>query len=306
MHGTSNANAFPPDIISNRFGDVTEVGTMKRKLAGLLMCALPLLGCNNDVQKPDIGKRTTIETGSGPVTITNVVRNVDRKELSAHVEGATFNATLRIIPPGGGGNSTLGGTAMLIDASGKLLYSLEMTVNEETNEAIFRQATDTDHLTTSIRHVDDRIRETYDADGDRASFDYPLLPEETQIRVVNQLQHGLPTGHLPEDVREYAAQAEAFQTYYLPHANNSLNNNEAAALLIQLLSAPEAPYLLLGHEPDPEMNKFIQTFCSFATGCATFVCRFFPTSGICLMCAGAAFACVIFQAISAWTGWGIP
>src|SRR3954464_13790806 len=33
--------------------DVTEVGTMKRKFAGILICVLSLIGCSNNVEKPE-------------------------------------------------------------------------------------------------------------------------------------------------------------------------------------------------------------------------------------------------------------
>jgi hypothetical protein len=276
---------------------------MKRIVSVIMLCVFPFYGCSNNVEKPGNEKRVTVATRTGPVTMTEVKRNVDRKELSAHVEGTQVNATLRIVPAGDGVVTT-GGTAMLIDASGKLLYSLEMTLNSETNEVTYRQATEDDYLTVSIRNQDDRVHESYDTDGDQASFDYPLLPYDSQRRVANQLEHNLPTDQLPGDMREYAMEADAFQTYYMPHANNSLNNNDAARLLMQLLSAPEAPQLLLGDQPDPQMNKLIQAFCHFASGCATFVCTLFPLSGLCIACAGAAIACQIFQIIGTWTGWG--
>lgn len=278
---------------------------MKRIVSAIMLCVFPFYGCSNNVEKPGNEKRVTVSTRSGPVTMTEVKRNTDRKELSAHVEGTQINATLRIVPAGDG-MVTTGGTAMLIDASGKLLYSLEMTLNSETNEVTYRQATEDDYLTFSLRQQDEHVYESYDADGDHASFDYPLLPYETQSRVINQLEHGLPTDHLPGDMREYAVEADAFRTYYMPHANNSLNNNEAAQLLIQLLSDPEAPRLLLGDQPDPQMNRLIQSFCNLMTMCAGFSCHFYPAIGLCIACLGGMIACQIFQIISTWTGWGLP
>src|SRR5712675_1605026 len=135
------ARAHRPDIIGNGVWDVTEVGKMKRSITGILVCVLSLYGCNNDVEKPATGKRVTVETNKGPVALTDVKRDERKKELTARVEGTQINATLRIVPAGDGVVTT-GGTAMLLDASGRLLYSLEMTMNQETNEVVYRQATE--------------------------------------------------------------------------------------------------------------------------------------------------------------------
>lgn len=283
--------------------DVTEVGTMKRILAGILVGVLALVGCNNDVQKPDSRERATVRTAKGPVEIADVQRDVSRKVLSAHVAGAEVNATLSILPAGDGVVTT-GGKAMLVDSSGRLLYSLETTVNANTNDVTYRQETEEDYLEFTVSEQGDRVRESYDADGDRATFEYPLLPYDTQGRIINQVQHGLPTDHLPVDLREYAMQADAFQAYYLPHVDNSLNNNANAELLMELLAAPETPYVLLGDQPDPQMNKYIQSFCNAMSACAVLTCRLYPNMGACMACSGGVIACQIFQIISDWLGWG--
>jgi len=276
---------------------------MKRKLAGILMCVLPLVGCNNDVQKPDTDvkeapRQLTVQTRNGPVVMKNLNRNVDRKETTASVEGAGFNATLQIVPAGDG-VVTIGGNAMLIDASGKLLYSIEMMINQETNEVTYRQATAVDYVAWSVLETDERVRESYDANGDRASFDYPQLSEETKSRTINQIEHGLPTTHLPEGAREYASQAEAYRAYYLPLANSSLENNEAGEILIQLLSSPDVSYALAGDQPE-QMNRFVQSLCSLITACSTFVCRIWQGSALCSACMGGAMACAILQALGPW------
>jgi hypothetical protein len=277
---------------------------MKRKLTAILVCVLSLVGCDNDVQKPDTREKgVTVETHRGPATLTDVKRDDERKELTAHVAGTQFSATLRIVPAGDGVVMS-GGTAMLIDASGKLLYSIEITINEETNEIVYRQATEDNYMVSSILEQSDRVQESYDIDGDRASFEYPQLPYDTQSRTLNQVQHGLPTDHLSPDMREYAAQAQAFQAYYLAHANNSLRDNEAGELLVQLLSSPVTSNALIGEQPDEQMNRFIQSFCTLISACAAFTCRLLPTSAICSACTGGVLACAIFQALGPWF-WGI-
>jgi len=276
---------------------------MKRKLAGILMCVLPLVGCNNDVQKPDAHEKQgtreiVVQTKNGPVVMKNLNRNDDRKETTATVEGAGFSAMLQI-ESAGDGVVTVGGNARLIDASGRLLYSIEMTVNQETNEVTYRQATEEDYVAWSVLETDERVRESYDANGDRASFDYPQISEETKARTINQIEHGLPTTHLPESAREYGAQAEAYRAYYLPHANSSLKDNEAGELLIQLLSSPDVSYALVGDQPE-QMNRFVQSMCSLITACSTFVCRIWQGSALCSACMGGAMACAIFQALGPW------
>jgi hypothetical protein len=228
----------------------------------------------------------------------NVNRNDERKETTATVEGAGFNATLHI-EPAGDGVVTIGGNAMLIDASGHLLYSLEMTINRETNEVTYRQATEDDYVTWSVLETDEHVRESYDANGDRASFDYPQISEEMKSRTINQIEHGLPTTHLPENAREYATQAQAYRGYFLPHANSSLKNNDAGELLIQLLSSPDVSYALVGDQPE-QMNRFMQTLCSLVTACSTFACRIWPASSLCSACLGGAMACAILQAMGPW------
>lgn len=276
---------------------------MKRKLAGILMCMLPLVGCNDDVQNPDTNvkqatRQITIQTTNGPVVMKNLNRNNERREATASVEGAGFNATLHI-EPAGDGVVTIGGNAMLIDASGQLLYSIEMTINQQTHEVTYRQATEDDYVVLSVLETDDRVRESYDANGDMALFDYPQLSEETKARTINQIEHGLPTTHLPENAREYATQAQAYRDYFLPHANSSLKNNEAGELLIQLLSSPDVSYALVGDQPE-QMNRFMQTLCNLVTACSTFSCRIWPASSLCSACLGGAMACAIFQALGPW------
>jgi len=276
---------------------------MKRKLMAILVCVLSLVGCDNDVQKPDRRKQdVTVDTRKGPATLTDVKRNDERKELTAHVDGTQFSGTLRIVPAGDG-IVTSGGTAMLIDASGRLLYSIEITVNQETNEIVYRQATEDNYMVSGILEQNDRVQESYDIDGDRASFDYPLLSYETQGRTLNLVQHDLPTDQLSPDMREYAAQAQAFQAYYMPHANNSLRNNEAGELLVQLLSSPEVSNAVIGRHPE-QMNRLIQSICNLFTACSAFACRLLPTSAICGGCLGGVLACAIFQAMAPWI-WGM-
>lgn len=276
---------------------------MKRKLAGILMCMLPLVGCNDDVQKPDVvlKQKTSpiiVQTTKGSVEVKNVDRNNERKETSASVVGAGFNATLQIVPAGDG-VVTVGGNAMLIDASGRLLYSLAITINQETNEVTYRQATEDDFLVMSVAEADERVRESYDANGDRATFDYPQIAEEVKSRTLNQIEHGLPTTHLPEGAREYGAQAEAYGAYYLPHVNSTLKDNAAGELLIQLLSSPDVSYAMIGDQPE-QMNKYLQTMCNLITACSTFACRRFPSSAVCSFCMGGALACAIFQSFGPW------
>lgn len=276
---------------------------MKRQVSGILMCLLALAGCNNDVQEPDTREkesapRIAVLTSNGPVVMTNVNRNSERRETTAHVEGAGFNATLQIVPAGDG-VVTIGGNAMLIDASGRLLYSIELTVNQDTHEVTYRQATADDYLTLRVLETDERVRESYDANGDEAAFEYPQLSEETKTRTINQIEHGLPTSHLPENAREYAAQAEAYRGYYLPHVNSSLNDNEAGELLIQLLSSPDVSYALIGDKPQ-QMNRFMQAMCNLITACSTFTCRIWPASSLCSACFGGAMACAILQALGPW------
>jgi hypothetical protein len=38
---------------------------MKRKLAGVLICVLPLFGCNNDVEQPEPQRRMSVDTPRG-------------------------------------------------------------------------------------------------------------------------------------------------------------------------------------------------------------------------------------------------
>lgn len=280
---------------------------MKRKLAGILMCMLALVGCNNDVQKPDANRKQTnqivVQTKNGPVVMKNFNRNDDRRATTASVEGAGFRATLQVVPAGDG-VVNVGGNASLIDASGRLLYSIEMTVNQETNEVTYRQATDRDYVAVSILETGERVRESYDANGDRASFDYPQLSEETKSRTINQIEHGLPTTHLPASVREYATQADAYRDYYLPHSQSSLNDNEAGDLLVLLLSSPDVSNAVVGEQPE-QMNKFQTTLCSLLNSCATFACRILPGTSLCSACTGGALACAIFQIMAPFI-WGTP
>jgi hypothetical protein len=118
-----------------------------------------------------------------------------------------MDAVLHIVPSGDG-TVTVGGTAMLVDAAGRLLYSLEMTINQETHEVMYRQATEDNYVAVRTLDENDRVSEAYEADGDGAVFTYAQLSEQARTHVINQIEHGMPDTNLPENAREYAAQPD--------------------------------------------------------------------------------------------------
>jgi len=298
--GTSNANNFPPDTISNRDWDTTEVGKMKRKMAGILVCLLSLVGCNNDVQAPVTEQRVTVNTVKGPVVIENADRNLDQKVVNAHVVGTGIDATLTVISTDDGGTHSV--IASLADPSGQLLYSIETRVNEGTGAVTCVQATAEDYLSVTVSGDGDRVRETYDADGDVASFEYTALSDEQQRHAINYYQHGMNEATLPGDVVEYVRQADAFHAYYLPHESSSIHGNPAGDMLAQLLASPELPHLVVGDIPVIQMNKYIQQTCNTFSLCAVFSCRIAPGSPVCDYCFAVSIICSIMMLGCSWFG----
>ena len=274
---------------------------MKRKPAGVLIVVLSLLGCNNDVEKPETARRITVDTPRGAIMVQNAVRNLDDEFVTASVAGAGFDGTLRVASTGNGVTTT-GGVAELLDSSGQLLFSIETVINRETGEVVLTQATPQDYLTFSIVADDERVREWYDANGDIAMFEYPALSDDTQRRAVNYYQHGLPAGRLPAEVSEYVTRIGEFSGYYEPHSTSTLNDNPYGLLLVQMLSSPELPSLVASGDPDQTIKGWIQQTCSAAQACMTLMCRVNPSSLACFACSAVSTACSILYLICGWVG----
>ena len=278
---------------------------MKRKLAGVLLCVLSLFGCNNDVDRPAAPPRSggvTIETPRGNVVVKNAVRNLDEKYLTADVVGDDVKYTFRLTSVGDG-NSVTGGVAELLDESGQLAISLATMVNNDTGEVVFTETTPDDYLTHSIVSDDERVREHYDANGDVATFEYPLLSDDTQRRAVNYYEHGLNPAALPDRVEEYITVVGAFDAYYEPHAKSTLHDNPSGELLARILASPDLEGLV-GQVGGPGAQRLIDigNVCNLARGCQTLVCYTNPGSLICFACTAVSVACAIFDFICGWFG----
>lgn len=275
---------------------------MRGNLAGVLMCTISLLGCSNDVQRPKKEDILNLSTATGEVAVQVLNRSTERKEFTGRVIGNGIDATLRVSSTGDG-VTTRGAIAELIDTSGRLLFSLESTVNNATGELTYREATADDFLTLSMTADGERVRESYDANGAVASFEYPSLSDETQRHAIKYFQSGAPLSNLPLDVAEYVTQADAFHTYYLPHSNSSIHNNPAGELLAQILASPAVPRFVTGVEPSAEVSAEFQQMCQWYSACAFFACRFFPTANpICWYCTAASTACTIMMFACMWIG----
>lgn len=272
---------------------------MKRKLTGILVCMLSLVGCNNDVQKPETAKRVTVNTVMGPVTVQDAIKNDDQKAVEARVTGQGIDATLVITVTDD--VNIHGVLASLTDNSGQLLYSIETTVNKATGATSWTEATAQDYLTFTLGGEGERVRETYDADGDVASFEYAQMSDEQKDRTFNYYQHGLDVSKLPPDMAEYARSADAFRTYYAPHANSSIHNNQSGTMLAQILTSPELPALVGGGGP-AQISQNLQQWCTVFSTCASFSCRLWPTHPICGGCLAASMVCAIMMLACSWFG----
>jgi hypothetical protein len=284
--------------------DDMEVGKMKRKVVGVLVVMLSLPGCSNDVEKPERERSLTLNTVMGTVVVQDVNRNLEQKEVTARVVGADIDAILQVASSGDG-SQVHGVIAELTDVSGRLLFSFETLANDETGEVSYREATDQDYVALSMTADDERMRETYDANGDVAWFEYPMLSDEVQRHAINSYEHESPSTSLPADVVEYIAQADAFHAYYLPHSTSSIHGNPAGELLVQLLTAPDLSNLVVGAAPPPivEMNARVQQVCGWFGVCATFFCRLGGgTNPVCFYCSAAALGCSIMMLGCQWFG----
>jgi hypothetical protein len=281
-----------------------EVGMMRWKLAGVLMCALSLLGCNDDVEMPTTTNDHVIGTSSGKVAIQNAVRHMEEGYFTADVVGEGFHYTLRLAPAGD--NTTVfGGVAELRDESDALLFSMETLVNRETGEITFNQATAQDYLSNSIVTVDERVVERFDANGDVATFEYPLLSDENRQRAANYYKHGLPASRLPGHPGEFVNALAAFAAYYEPHSTSTLHDNASGLLLVQILTSSELPPLATsGTLPEDKIWKEIQATCAAARACQGLMCHVNPSGLACFTCTVVSVACVIVEFIGGIFGWG--
>lgn len=275
---------------------------MKWKFAGVMVCVLSLLGCTNDVEKPEPVQRVVVDTPRGKVMIQNPVQNLTERYVTADVVANGTDFTFRLASSGDGAAVT-GGVAELLDASGQLLFSIETLLNTETGEMVFTQATPEDYLTHSIRNDEERVWEHYDANGDVASFVYPLLPDDTQRRAANYYEHGLPASKLPAQVGEFVTQLGAFDAYYEPHATSTLHDNPHGELLVQILTSSELEHLVVEAEgTETEQWRWIEQTCSTARACQTLVCYSRPTSLVCFACTAVSIACAIMDMLCNWFG----
>jgi hypothetical protein len=293
---------FPPDIISNRFRDVMEVGTMNRKIAGMLLGVLSLFGCSNDVQKPTTGRNVTVKTARGPVTVQDATRDMNARVMNARVVGSGIDAVLTVSSSEDAGVQSF--VASLSDASGQLLYSIETRVDEAAGTITATEATAQDYLTITMTTQEDRIVETYDADGDVASFEHSALADETELRAINYYRNG-GTGNvdrLPADVQEYIRGADAFHQYYLPHEISTIHNNPSGDLLVALLSSPELPYAVAGDLPDRNLGTHFHSVCSLFSLCYMYACRIAPTHPLCGACFTLSILCSIIEITCQWFG----
>jgi len=266
---------------------------MKRKLVGLLTGVLVIFGCNNDVEKPAADAGPIIRTVNGEVTVSNVTGDRSSGHITATVTGTTVDAIVTIT-----GTETPTGTqtmATLTDASGQLLYSIETIMNEQTGEITYTESTDTDYLTFGMRVLGERMRESYDANGDQAVFEYPLISEDDQCHAVNYYQHGLPETGLPPDIVEYVGEARAFDTYYQPHYGSSIHDNPDGDMLVQIVTSPEFAQVVIGEPPTENFLASIGQMCRAFSTCAAFACRFAPGHPICNYCFLASMACSILM-----------
>jgi hypothetical protein len=274
---------------------------MKWKVAGALMCMLSLVGCHNDVEKPVSQRRVTVDTPRGKVMLQEAIQNVDDKFVTASVTGGDINATFRLVSTGDDAN-VIGGRAELLDASGRLLFSIETRMNRVTGEIVMTEATPDDYLTLRTSSDDERVHESYDTNGDVAIFDYPALSDDAERRALNYYRHGLPANRLPGAVSEYIGNLASFETYFAPHANNTLQNNPSGELLVQILTSPELPFLVVGDESEPHIIKWIETTCMGARTCTLLMCRINPAGALCETCWAISVACTILEYMCSWFG----
>lgn len=272
---------------------------MKWKVAGALMCVLSLVGCHNDVEKPVAQQRVTVETPRGKVMLQDAIQHGDDKSVTASVTGDDINATFRLVSIGDN-TSITGGRAELVDPSGRLLFSIEARIDNTTGELVMTEATPDDYLTLSISSDDERVHERYDANGDVATFDYPALSDDAQRRAFNYYQHGLPARRLPGDISEYMTNLASFEAYYATHSNNTLHSNASGDLLVQILTSPELPGLVVGDSTEPHVLRWITQTCTAARACQGLMCTTNPASTLCGVCSAVSIACSIFDLLCSW------
>jgi hypothetical protein len=254
------------------------------------MCVLSLIGCSHDVEKPALQGRVTVDGPRGKVFIQDPVRDFEEKYVTASVLGDGVAATFRLVSTGDG-VTTAGARGELLDASGQLLFSFETLVNNESGEMTITQATPDDYLIFSKRTDDERVWERYDANGDVAWFEYAALSEEDQSRAANYYRHDLPADRLPDNASEYVNELGAFDSYYEPHAHSTLHDNPSGELLVQILSSPELPNLVVGDTPDPGRPDWLDRVCTSARACTALTCGSSYGGLLCLVCGAVASVC---------------
>jgi len=276
---------------------------MNRKIAAMLACLLSLFGCSNDVQKPETGKSMTVKTAHGPVTVQDATRDMSARVMNARVVGSGIDAVLTVSSNDDAGVQSF--TASLSDASGQLLYSIETRVDEATGTTTAIEATAQDYLSMTRAEQDDRVIETYDANGDVASFEHSSLTDEQERRAINFYRYSGNSGftdRLPAEMREYVRGAEAFHEYYLPHENSTIHNNFSGDLLVTLLTSPELPYVVTGDVPDRTLGSHFHQVCSLFSLCYMYACRVAPTHPLCGACFTLSVLCSFIEITCQWFG----
>ncbi|HEX5130955.1 MAG TPA: hypothetical protein VFX92_00560 [Candidatus Krumholzibacteria bacterium] len=255
-----------------------------------------LAGCGEGDGRPAIPENQ-LRVLNTTVSILSVERDVGNKTITTDI---AIGAKRRRVTLSSGDNATAAGFPVALEASfaeedGSSLVIIEFGWDpDEPTRMWLREATLIDELVVRRDERDGRVYEQYDMNGDVFAFDYPRLSEVSMAKAARRfLQGESPVAPSPL-VSEFYDKLTAFDTYYAPYAENSLQNNADGEILMALLSDAEFGVIVAGVDPSLRMSKAGTWLCRVVNACVIVKCLIFPNLA-CVPCTSMSIGCYVFE-----------
>ncbi len=262
-------------------------------LAALMPTACAERASNSDATTPPV------ITGRG-VEITRIERSEPRRTVRATVSthGVERCVTLAPLPDG----PSPGFTAVI--ENGESFFELAVAADEASGEIWFRERTDVDEMTMTLREHNGRMFERYEINGDAMSFDHAVLSPEQIEKALGYYHAGKIGSAATPEMRELGNVLAAFDAFYTPTMTNTLHGNPAGDLLMSLLEDEVFAGVVTGGDPSPErVDGAVSRLCWLAARCTALKCMFGgPSNSICVRCSGTVIGCAILELWCWWRG----
>ncbi len=265
----------------------------------VLVCALPACRGSRETDAPMAPDDATLfQMGSARVTRISTDRQSRTIAAKLTTRRGARTAYVEPIPDSPLPN---GVRATIVTETGNTLFQIDMAWSESSEQLWIREQSGSDVRTMWRNTARGQVFESYDVTGDRAEFDYPLLPPGQMDKLAAAVRSGRSTSGLPPEHREVALSFERFAAYYAPHTTNSLHANPDGELLLQLIAEPAFVQRAIGGgQPPTRIKSAAGRICFIAATCTSLKCRFGGWANpLCIACGGTAVTCFMAE-VGCW------